>query len=74
MIDGSTIRKARQDKKLTLRELAAQTGKSIAFLSDLERGNRKPSQQTAQILASVLNISFSVCPACAGTGWINERI
>lgn len=39
---GMRLRRYRQEKKLTLRELATATGLSIGFLSKIENGTGKP--------------------------------
>jgi len=46
------IRKARKEKRLSLRNLATKVGISAAFLSDIELGRRFPSKEN---LTKILN-------------------
>ncbi len=39
---GTTLRRIRRERKKTLRELAGVLGLSIVYVSDIERGNRRP--------------------------------
>ena len=39
---GEAFRKARTEKKVTLRELGEHVGKSIGYLSDIEHGRKRP--------------------------------
>jgi transcriptional regulator with XRE-family HTH domain len=48
------IKELRLKKGLSLRALGIAIHKSPAFLSELERGTRKPSQETLASLASIL--------------------
>ena len=40
---GNLIRKCRQKRKLTLKELCDKAGVSVGYLSQVERGNATPS-------------------------------
>ena len=51
------LRKVRKAKGLTLANVAAKVGVSIAYLSDIERGNRKGSPATIQRINEALNTS-----------------
>src|SRR4051812_6961222 len=54
---GQFIREQRQHAKLSLRRLAEDTGVSNPYLSQVERGLRKPSAEILQQLAKGLRIS-----------------
>lgn len=45
------LKELRLQQKLSIRALATSVGKSPAFLSEIERGTRKPSQETLAALA-----------------------
>ncbi|WP_067508923.1 helix-turn-helix domain-containing protein [Actinoplanes sp. TFC3] len=54
---GSFIRDLRQTAKISLRQLADKAGVSNPYLSQVERGLRKPSAEVLQQLASALRVS-----------------
>ncbi|MFN8107212.1 MAG: helix-turn-helix transcriptional regulator [Nocardioidaceae bacterium] len=54
---GDYLREQRVAAELTLRQLAEQTGVSNPYLSQIERGLRKPSADVLQQLAKALRIS-----------------
>jgi transcriptional regulator with XRE-family HTH domain len=54
---GDFLREQRRGAQLTLRQLADQTGVSNPYLSQIERGLRKPSADVLQQLAKALRIS-----------------
>jgi transcriptional regulator with XRE-family HTH domain len=54
---GGFIRDLRQTAKISLRQLAEQAGVSNPYLSQIERGLRKPSAEVLQQLASALRVS-----------------
>jgi len=54
---GDFLRDQRRGAQLTLRQLADQTGVSNPYLSQIERGLRKPSADVLQQLAKALRIS-----------------
>ncbi|OJF09982.1 helix-turn-helix domain-containing protein [Couchioplanes caeruleus] len=54
---GSFIRDLRQTAKISLRQLADKAGVSNPYLSQIERGLRKPSAEVLQQLASALRVS-----------------
>ncbi len=54
---GDFIRDRRRSAQLSLRQLAEQTGVSNPYLSQIERGLRKPSAQVLQQLAKALRVS-----------------
>ncbi|MFI6130900.1 helix-turn-helix domain-containing protein [Micromonospora sp. NPDC051141] len=54
---GGFIRDLRRNAKISLRQLAEQAGVSNPYLSQIERGLRKPSAEVLQQLASALRVS-----------------
>jgi len=54
---GSFIRDLRQTAKISLRQLADRAGVSNPYLSQIERGLRKPSAEVLQQIASALRVS-----------------
>jgi transcriptional regulator with XRE-family HTH domain len=54
---GDYLREQRLGAKLSLRQLAEQTGVSNPYLSQIERGLRRPSAEVLQQLAKALRIS-----------------
>ncbi len=54
---GGFIRDLRRSAKISLRQLAEQAGVSNPYLSQIERGLRKPSAEVLQQLASALRVS-----------------
>jgi transcriptional regulator with XRE-family HTH domain len=54
---GDYLREQRVAAQLSLRQLAEQTGVSNPYLSQIERGLRKPSAEVLQQIAKALRIS-----------------
>ena len=54
---GDYLREQRVSAQLSLRQLAEQTGVSNPYLSQIERGLRKPSAEVLQQLAKAFRIS-----------------
>jgi len=54
---GDYIREQRESSKLSLRRLAQESGISNPYLSQIERGLRKPSAEILQQIAKALRIS-----------------
>jgi transcriptional regulator with XRE-family HTH domain len=54
---GEYLKEQRVSAKLSLRQLADQTGVSNPYLSQIERGLRKPSAEVLQQIAKALRIS-----------------
>lgn len=54
---GDYLREQRVSAQLSLRQLAEQTGVSNPYLSQIERGLRRPSAEVLQQLAKALRIS-----------------
>jgi transcriptional regulator with XRE-family HTH domain len=63
---GGFIRDLRQTAKISLRQLAERAGVSNPYLSQIERGLRKPSAEVLQQLASALRVSTPVMYLRAG--------
>ncbi len=53
---GSEIRQLRKVRGMTLQELAQATGKSVGFLSQVERNLSKPSVAALQVISEVLGV------------------
>lgn len=56
---NNRIREIRKAKKLTLAEISGSIGISVAYLSDIERGNRHGSDRTLQLIAETLGVSVA---------------
>ena len=63
---GDYIRQQREQAKISLRQLADQTGVSNPYLSQIERGLRKPSADILQQIAKGLRISAEALYVQAG--------
>jgi transcriptional regulator with XRE-family HTH domain len=63
---GEYIRTQRRDAKLSLRSVSGLAGVSIPYLSQIERGLRKPSAEILQAIAKGLRISAETLYIQAG--------
>jgi transcriptional regulator with XRE-family HTH domain len=63
---GEFIRDLRHSARISLRQLAEQAGVSNPYLSQIERGLRKPSAEVLQQLASALRVSTPLMYLRAG--------
>jgi transcriptional regulator with XRE-family HTH domain len=63
---GDYLREQRRGAQLTLRQLAEQTGVSNPYLSQIERGLRRPSAGVLQQLAKALRVSAETLYVRAG--------
>ncbi len=63
---GEYIREQRETSRLTLRKLAEVAGISFPYLSQVERGVRKPSAEMLQAIAKGLRISAETLYVRAG--------
>lgn len=63
---GSFIREQRRSARLSLRKLSDQAGISNPYLSQIERGLRKPSAEILQAIAKALRISAETLYVRAG--------
>lgn len=57
---GHILKKLRKERKLTLKDLAEQTGVSISFLSQVERGKSSVTLESLRKIADALNVDPSV--------------
>lgn len=63
---GAYIRKQREGARLSLRKAAGLAGVSIPYLSQIERGLRRPSADILQAIAKALRISAETIYVQAG--------
>ena len=63
---GDYLREQRVNAQLSLRQLAEQTGVSNPYLSQIERGLRRPSAEVLQQLAKALRVSAETLYVRAG--------
>ncbi len=63
---GSYIRRQRQGSRLSLSKVSGLAGVSIPYLSQVERGLRKPSAEILQAIAKALRISAETLYVEAG--------
>ncbi len=63
---GDYLREQRRQAQLSLRQLADQAGVSNPYLSQIERGLRKPSADVLQQIAKALRISAETLYVRAG--------
>ncbi|NDL58424.1 helix-turn-helix domain-containing protein [Phytoactinopolyspora mesophila] len=63
---GEFLREQRNSAQLSLRQLAELTGVSNPYLSQIERGLRKPSAEVLQQIAKALRISSEALYVRAG--------
>src|SRR5579872_7628742 len=63
---GEYIREQREQARISLRQLAQAAGVSNPYLSQIERGLRKPSAEILQQLAKALEISAETLYVRAG--------
>ena len=65
---GERLRELRQQRDLTLLQLSQQTGLSVSYLSDLERGRTNPSIDTLERIAGTYHVLLGELVAGAD-GW-----
>lgn len=70
---GEYLREQRRSARLSLRQLAEAAGVSNPYLSQIERGLRKPSAEILQQLAKALRISAETLYVQAGMLDARER-
>jgi Predicted transcriptional regulators len=63
---GEFIRDLRNNARISLRELAARAGVSNPYLSQIERGLRRPSAEVLSQIASALRVSTALMYLRAG--------
>lgn len=54
------IRAIREKRGITLAKLSLMTGRSVPYLSDIERGNRRGSYATLSKIAEALGVDVEV--------------
>lgn len=57
---GVTLKNIRKERKLTLKDLAQQTGVSISFLSQVERGKSSVTLESLKKIADALGVNPSI--------------
>ena len=57
---GVTLKNLRTERKFTLKDLASQTGVSISFLSQVERGKSSVTLESLKKIADALDVNPSV--------------
>ena len=55
----NNIREIRKESKMTLSDLSQKVGISIAYLSDIERGNRPGGKSTLSKIADALGVQVA---------------
>lgn len=58
MESGNRIRQIRNSKNKTMKSIADEVGISIAYLSDIEKGNRNGTKDTIQKIADALDVEI----------------
>ena len=71
---GDYLREQRESSRLSLRQLAEQAGVSNPYLSQIERGLRRPSAEVLQQLAKALRISAEQLYLRAGIISLDESV
>ena len=59
-MDGDTFRILRQQRGLTLQDVATRSGLSRSYLSEIENGKKQPSVKALEAIAAALNVSLKV--------------
>lgn len=57
---GATLKQLRKERKYTLKELASQTGVSISFLSQVERGKSNVTLESLKRISDALGVNPSI--------------
>jgi transcriptional regulator with XRE-family HTH domain len=55
---GPELRRIRQEKRLTVEELAEKSGVSVTTIREVEHGNQEPRSDTLAKLAKPLGLTF----------------
>jgi transcriptional regulator with XRE-family HTH domain len=58
LIFGLKIRQLRQEKQLSLQDVAQQAGISVSYLNEIEKGKKYPKANKIAALAQVLEVSY----------------
>lgn len=59
IVIGSRIRQYRQERGITQEDLAFQINSSTAYISNIERGIKKPSLEKLVVIAEVLHVTVN---------------
>jgi transcriptional regulator with XRE-family HTH domain len=59
-MDGEAFRILRQQRDLTLQDIAERSGLSRSYLSEIENGKKQPSVKALEAIAAALNVSLEV--------------
>lgn len=59
MTIGQRIREVRRERELTLKQLADKSGLTLTYLSDVERGQTRPSLKALLRIAGALEVSMA---------------
>lgn len=59
IVRGDQIRALREDRGYTLQEMARRANLSVSYVSEIERGSKRPSLKSIEKLAAALNVSKS---------------
>ncbi|MDI6894619.1 MAG: helix-turn-helix domain-containing protein [Bacillota bacterium] len=71
---GNTVRTLREQKGITVTDLARATGLSPAHISEIERGRTAPSIRTLEKLARALGVSAGVLVRSVGANGVGEKL
>lgn len=71
---GTTVRSLREQKGLTVTELARAAGLSPAHISEIERGLTAPSIRTLEKLAQALGVSPGALVRSVGANGVGEKL
>jgi transcriptional regulator with XRE-family HTH domain/Zn-dependent peptidase ImmA (M78 family) len=58
LIFGLKLKQLRQDKNLSLSELALKSGLSVSYINEIESGKKYPKADKIAVLSDVLNVSY----------------
>ncbi len=58
-IMGRVIRRERQDRRMTIKELGAKAGLSEIYMGEIERGQKYPSSRVLESIAQALDMDIA---------------
>jgi len=56
---GDLLRELRRDKSMTLRDVSAKSFVALGYLSEIETGDKQPSDEILERIVSVLDLTMS---------------
>jgi len=63
-LGGNLLRERRRELRMTLKDVAGRVGCCFSYISDMEKGQKRPAYGTAELLADVLGLPLDdVCCA-----------